>query len=53
MDPNTPMVLAGASYASRDDAVQAFKIVWGARHQGESDHMDVAVLAKDADGELQ
>jgi len=53
MDPNTPMVLAGASYASRDDAVQAFKIVWGARHQGEFDHMDVAVLAKDADGELQ
>ena len=53
MDPNTPMVLAGASYASRDDAVEAFKIVWGARHQGEFDHMDVAVLAKDANGELQ
>ena len=34
MDPSTPMVLAGASYASRDDAVEAFKIVWGARHQG-------------------
>jgi uncharacterized membrane protein len=47
------MVLAGASYASRDDAVEAFKIVWGARHQGEFDHMDVAVLAKDASGELQ
>jgi hypothetical protein len=27
--------------------------VWGARHQGEFDHMDVAVLAKDASGELQ
>jgi uncharacterized membrane protein len=53
MDPNTPMVLAGASFASRDDAVEAFKIVWGARHQGEFDHMDVAVLAKDANGELQ
>jgi hypothetical protein len=35
MDPNTPMVLAGASYASRDDAVEDFKIVWGTRHQGE------------------
>ena len=53
MDPNTPMVLAAASYASRDDAVEAFKIVWGARHQGEVDHMDVAVLTKDAAGELQ
>ena len=53
MDPNTPLVVAGASYASRDDAVQAFHIVWGARHQGEFDHMDVAVLTKDATGELQ
>jgi hypothetical protein len=35
MDPNAPMVLAGASYASRDDAVAAFKIVRGARRQGE------------------
>ncbi len=53
MDPSTPMVLAAASYASRDDAVEAFNIVWGARHQGEFDHMDVAVLTKDAAGELQ
>jgi hypothetical protein len=35
MDSNAPIVRAGASYASRDDAVKAFKIVWGARHQGE------------------
>ena len=53
MDPNTPMVLAAARYKSRDDAVEAFKIVWGARHQGEFDHTDVAVLTKDATGELQ
>jgi uncharacterized membrane protein len=53
MDPKTPLVLAAAKYASRDDAVSAFKIVWGARHQGEFDHMDVAVLTKDATGELQ
>lgn len=38
MGPNTPMVLAAARYASRGDAVEAFKIVWGARHQGEFDH---------------
>jgi len=53
MDPSTPLVLAAARYASRDDAVEAFKIVWGARHQGEFDHMDVAVLTKDAAGDLQ
>ena len=35
MDPSTPMVLGGARYASRDDALEAFKIVWGARDQGE------------------
>ncbi len=35
MDPSTPIVLGGASYASRDDVLEAFKIVWGARHQGE------------------
>ena len=35
MDPSTPVVLGGASYASRDDAPEAFKIVGGARHQGE------------------
>ena len=34
MDPNTPMVLAAARYASRDDAVEAFKYVWGARRPG-------------------
>jgi uncharacterized membrane protein len=53
MNPNTPLVLAGARYANRDDAVSAFNIVWGARHQGEFDHMAVAVLTKDANGELQ
>jgi uncharacterized membrane protein len=53
MDPSTPLVLAAARYASRDDAVEAFKIVWGARHQGEFDHTDVAVLTKDAAGDLQ
>ncbi len=35
MGSGTPMVLAGASYASRDDAVEAFKIVWDGRQRGE------------------
>ena len=53
MDPNTPIVLAAAKYTSRDEAVDAFKTVWGAKHEGEFDHMSVAVLTKDADGQLQ
>jgi hypothetical protein len=35
MDPSTPVFLAGASCASRDNAAEAFKIVWDARHRGE------------------
>ena len=53
MDPNTPIVLAAAKYATRDEAVHAFKTVWGAKHEGEFDHMSLAVLTKDADGKLQ
>ena len=53
MDPNTPIVLAGAKFASRDDAEAAFKTVWGAKHEGEFDHMAVAFLTKDAQGQLQ
>jgi hypothetical protein len=44
------MVIAGARSASRDDAVESFEIVRGARRQGESGHIDVAMLTKDAAG---
>ena len=53
MDPNTPMTMAAASYKTRPEAVEAFKTIWGARHQGEFDHMALAVLTKDKHGELQ
>ena len=53
MDPSPPMVIAGARSASRDDAVEAFEIVRGARRQRESGHMDVAMLTKNAASELQ
>jgi Protein of unknown function (DUF1269) len=53
MDPNTPVVLAAAKYATRDDAVHGFNTVWGARHEDEFDHMSLAVLTKDAHGQLQ
>ena len=53
MDPNTPMTMAAASYKTRPEAVEAFKTIWGARHQGEFDHMALAVLTKDENGQLQ
>lgn len=53
MDPKTPMVLAAARYATRDEAVRAFDEVWGAKHEGELDHIAAAVLTKNAAGELE
>jgi uncharacterized membrane protein len=53
MDPNTPMTLAGAIYKTRPEAVEAFETVWGARHQGEFDHMALSVLTKNEDGQLE
>jgi hypothetical protein len=53
MDPNTPMVLAAARYASRPEAIEAYKTVWGAKHEGEFDHISLAVVTKNADGELE
>ena len=53
MDPSRPLVLAAARYASSNDAVRDYQIVWGARHGGAFDHMSVAVLAKDTRGVLR
>jgi hypothetical protein len=36
--------------ASSNDAIRDYQIVWGARHGGASDHVSIAVLAKDARG---
>ena len=53
MDPSRPLVLAGARYASSHQAVRDYRIVWGARHGGAFDHMSIAVLTRNACGELQ
>ena len=53
MDPVRPLVVAGADYASSHDAAQDYQIVWAARHGGAFDHMSIALLTRDACGELQ
>ncbi len=53
MDPSRPLVLAAAAYASSNDALRDYQVVWGARHGGAFDHMSVAVLAEDTRGALQ
>ena len=53
MDPIRPLVVAGADYASSHDAIQDYQIVWAARCGGAFDHMSIALLTRDACGELQ
>jgi uncharacterized membrane protein len=48
-----PVVLAVATYRSKADAEQDFHAVWGVKHEGELDHVAVAVLEKGADGKLK
>jgi uncharacterized membrane protein len=53
MHNSARLVLAGARYTTRSDAVGAFKNVWSARHKGDYDHMAVAVLRKDGHGRVR
>ena len=53
MKADTPLVLAVATYATREGAVDDFHAVKDAKRHGEFDHLAVAVLTKDADGSLQ
>jgi uncharacterized membrane protein len=53
MKADTPITLAAASYSDRDSALYDFDDVMAAHREGELDHTAVAVLTKDADGELQ
>lgn len=47
-----PVVLAVATYPSKEAAEQDFDAVWGVKHEGELDHVAAAVLEKRADGQL-
>lgn len=44
--------VAVATYAARDRAVEDYEVIRGAKHQGELDHLAIAVIAKDEDGKL-
>ncbi|WP_158865238.1 hypothetical protein [Leifsonia sp. AG29] len=51
MSTNSTTV-AVATYSSREDAVEDYEVIRGAKHQGELGHLAIAVIAKDADGKL-
>ena len=53
MRSDTPIVLAVATYADRQDCVSDYQTVMSAKTEGEFDHIAAAVLTKDADGEVE
>ena len=52
MDADAPIALVGASYRSRDRAVDDFTSVWSTRTDGDFHHTSVAVLTEDGSGRL-
>ncbi|MGH1526408.1 hypothetical protein ACRAWC_21255 [Leifsonia sp. L25] len=48
-----PATVAVATYATRDAAVEDYEVVRGAKHQGQLDHIAIAVIVKDENGELK
>jgi hypothetical protein len=53
MKPDTPVVLAAATYKDRQGAVDDFKTVMSAKREGEFDHIAAAVLTKDISGYVE
>ena len=52
MGPRTTLVLAGARFETRADAVAAYENLWASRNRRAFRHMFLAVLTKDATGSL-
>jgi uncharacterized membrane protein len=53
MKKDTPIVLAVATYATRDAALHDFETVMSAKTEGEFDHIAAAVLTKDELGNVE
>ena len=48
-----PVTFAVATYANREGAEQDFDAIWGIKHEGQLDHLAIAIVTKDEDGKLQ
>src|SRR5262249_39643831 len=53
MDPKITMTLAGLTYKTRPEAAGAYKMIWGARHAREFEHMALAGRTQNEDGQLE
>ncbi|MET0910208.1 MAG: DUF1269 domain-containing protein [Ilumatobacteraceae bacterium] len=47
-----PVTVAVATYADKASAEQDYDAIRGIKHQGQIDHLAIAMVVKDADGEL-
>jgi uncharacterized membrane protein len=47
-----PVTFAVATYANREGAEQDFDAIWGIKHEGQLDHLAIAIVTKDEDGKL-
>ena len=48
-----PVTVAVATYPNREAAEQDYDAVRGMKHQGQIDHLAIALVVKDADGDLK
>jgi hypothetical protein len=48
-----PVTIAVATYANREGAEQDFDAIWGIKHEGQLDHLAIALVSKDEDGKLK
>lgn len=51
--PDKPMTVAIATYTDKASAQQDFDAVWGIKHEGQIDHLAIAVVEKDDEGKLR
>jgi uncharacterized membrane protein len=48
-----PVTIAVATYADEQGAQQDFDAVWGIKHEGQLDHLAIALVSKDENGKLE
>ena len=51
--PDKPVTIAVATYANREAAEQDFDAIWGIKHEGQLDHLAIALVMKDEEGQLK
>ena len=48
-----PVTIAVGTYGNKEGAEQDFDAIWGIKHEGQLDHLAIAVVTKDEEGKLK